>query len=287
MAEYALIDSYLDVVSRRLEYRPDAVDLRDELADHLLESATRAIAAGLDRESAQRSTLDRFGDPNIVAGMLAAVPTKGIDMVHTLGRSAGILALISAALWVIVIFAGPFGLVSYLDTSTSEGEVLWQGIVQAIAVLATGVALVALNLRSSNRMDALTGVVLVAAFMAVLSSFFVPWFFLAWGMYLAAALAISIARLSGDPAAKGIVSALLLVIAPLMLMVGSLVGLQALGLDAAAGDPTSRDIAQAGLVTLLGAGVIALVLAVGFAVMGLRLRGATSVMSVKEPAAFA
>ena len=278
MAEYALIDSYLDVVSRRLEYRPDAVDLRDELADHLLESATRAIAAGLDRESAQRSTLDRFGDPNIVAGMLAAVPTKGIDMVHTLGRSAGILALVSAALWVIVIFA---------DTSTSEGEVLWQGIVQAIAVLATGVALVALNLRSSNRMDALTGVVLVAAFMAFLASFFVPWFFLAWGMYLAAALAISIARLSGDPAAKGIVSALLLVIAPLMLMVGSLVGLQALGLDAAAGDPTSRDIAQAGLVTLLGAGVIALVLAVGFAVMGLRLRGATSVMSAKEPAAFA
>ena len=287
MAEYALIDSYLDVVSRRLEYRPDAVDLRDELADHLLESATRAIAAGLDRESAQRSTLDRFGDPNIVAGMLAAVPTKGIDMVHTLGRSAGILALISAALWVIVIFAGPFGLVSYLDTSTSEGEVLWQGIVQAIAVLATGVSLVALNLRSSNRMDALTGVVLVAAFMAFLASFFVPWFFLAWGMYLAAALAISIARLSGDPAAKGIVSALLLVIAPLMLMVGSLVGLQALGLDAAAGDPTSRDIAQAGLVTFIGAAVIALVLATGLGVMGMRLRAATSVMSVKEPAAFA
>jgi hypothetical protein len=287
MAEYALIDSYLDVVSRRLEYRPDAVDLRDELADHLLESATRAIAAGLDRESAQRSTLDRFGDPNIVAGMLAAVPTKGIDMVHTLGRSAGTLALISAALWIVVIFAGPFGLVSYLDKSTTEGEVPWQSLVQALAVLVTGVALIALNLRSSKRMDALTGVVLVAAFMAFLVSFGVPWLFLAWGLYLAAALAVTIARLSGDPAAKGIVSALLLVIAPLLAVAGSIVGLQALAWDAAAGNPTSLDIQQSGLVTLLGAGVIALVLAVGLAVLGLRMRGATAVMSVQEPTAFA
>lgn len=287
MASYVLIDDYLDVVSLRLQHRTDAADLRDELADHLLESTDRARSRGLDREAAQKSTLDRFGDPHTVAAMLAAVPTKGIDMVQTLGRSAGILCLVSAALWVAVIFVGPFGLVSYLDKSTSEGEVPWQSLVQALAVLVTGVALIALNLRSSNRMDALTGVALVAAFIAFLASFFGPWLFLGWGIYLAAALAITIARLSGDPAVKGIVSALLLVIAPLLAVVGSIVGLQALVWDAAPGDPTNLDIQQSGLITFLGAGSIALVIAVGFIVLGLRLRAATAPMSAQEPAALA
>ncbi len=286
MAEYALIDSYLDVVSRRLEYRPDVVDLRDELADHLLESANRAIAAGLDRESAQRSTLGRFGDPNIVAGMLAAVPTKGIDMVHTLGRSAGMLALVSAALWIVVIFAGSYGLVDYLDRTWSTDEYMWQSIVQTLAVVSTSVTLVALNLRHSHRLDALTGVVLAAAVIASLVSFGFAWAFLLWGTYLAVALAVTVARLRGEPEVRGVVSAALLIVVPVLLVIGSFFGLQTLVSEE--GAPfTSLVERQIDLAMFIGTAVIAVLLATGFALMGLRLRAATSVMSVKEPAAFA
>ena len=135
VASYVLIDSYLDVVAQRLAYRKDAADLRDELADHLLESADKAERSGLDVESAQQSTLDRFGDPQLVAAMLAAVPTKGIDMVHVLSRSAGILAIIAAALWLTLIFFGPFGLVDYLDSTWSTDEYAVQSLVQTLTVV--------------------------------------------------------------------------------------------------------------------------------------------------------
>jgi hypothetical protein len=286
MAEYALIDSYLEVVSRRLEHRSDAVDLRDELADHLLESTDRARARGLDRESAQRSTLDRFGDPHIVAGMLAAVPTKGIDMVHTLGRSAGVLALISAALWIVVIFAGLYGLIDYLDRTWSTDEYMWQSIVQTLAILSTSVTLVAVNLRHSHRLDALTGVVLAAAVVATLVSFGFGWAFLSWGIYLAVALAVTVARLSGEPEVRGIVSAALLIVVPVLLVIGSFFGLQALVSEADA-PLTSLVERQIDLGMFIGTAVIAVLLASGLAVMGLRLRAATALLSVKEPAAFA
>jgi hypothetical protein len=286
MAEYALIDSYLEVVSRRLEHRSDAVDLRDELADHLLESTDRARARGLDRESAQRSTLDRFGDPHIVAGMLAAVPTKGIDMVHTLGRSAGVLALISAALWIVVIFAGLYGLIDYLDRTWSTDEYMWQSIVQTLAILSTSVTLVAANLRHSHRLDALTGVVLAAAVVATLVSFGFGWAFLSWGIYLAVALAVTVARLSGEPEVRGIVSAALLIVVPVLLVIGSFFGLQALVSEADA-PLTSLVERQIDLGMFIGTAVIAVLLASGLAVMGLRLRAATALLSVKEPAAFA
>ena len=285
VASYVLIDSYLDVVAQRLAYRKDAADLRDELADHLLESADKAERSGLDVESAQQSTLDRFGDPQLVAAMLAAVPTKGIDMVHVLSRSAGILAIIAAALWLTLIFFGPFGLVDYLDSTWSTDEYAVQSLVQTLTVVVAGVALIAQNLRVAGRVDALTGVVIGSMILAVFLAFAFAWFFLAWGVYFAAGLAVTVARIGREPASRGIVSVLLLLIAPILLVGGSLFGLQALAFTSQQ-PMTSLAVRQLDLGLLLASGLVCLVLAVGFAVLGLRLRG-TQAVRADQPAALA
>lgn len=201
MASYALIDGYLEIVSHRLAHRDDATDLRDELADHLIESTDRAVGSGVDAESAQRSTLDRFGDPHIVAVALAAVPEKGIDMVQWLGRSAGTLSLVSAVLWIAVIFGGPFGLADYLDSTWSTGEYVAQSVVQALTVLTSGLALLGMNLRSFPRPDALTAVVAVAGLIAFLVSYLFAWAFMGWSMFLAVGFAMVGLRLRAARAA--------------------------------------------------------------------------------------
>jgi len=286
MAEYALIDAYLEVVARRLEHRKDAAELRDELADHLLESTHRARTSGLDPESAQRSTLDRFGDPHIVAAMLAAVPTKGIDMVQALSRAAGILAIIAAVMWVAVIFAGSFGLVSYLDRTWSPQEYLWQSIVQAVAVLITGIAVVAVNLRFTGRVDALTAVVIGAMFLAFFFSFGFAWAFLSWGVYFAAGLAITIARISREPAARGTVAALLIVIVPVLLVIGSFVGLQTI-MDEASQPRSTFDEDRLDLALFIAQGVVCVLVAAGLAILGFRLRKVTAILADRGPAVFA
>jgi len=271
MADYALIDSYLDTVSRRLEYRPDRDDLRDELADHLLEATDRAHRRGMDNDAAQRSTLNRFGDPTVVAAMLAAVPTKGIDMIHNLSRAAGTLALLAAAVWLAAIVGGSFGLFNYLDRTWSTDEYLWQSIVQSVAVLVTAVALIGLNLRSAGRVDALTGVVIAACTIAFALSFGFAWAFMAFGSFLAAALAITIARMAN--AASRSVRALLLVIVPIVLVAASFVGLQ---LAATPGSPlTSLDQSRLDFGMFIGYSAIAILLTIGLGILGLRLRQST------------
>lgn len=283
MAEYPLIERYLDTIAGRLEHRSDAADLRDELADHLLESTLRAHNSGLSAEAAQQSTLDRFGDPNLVATALAAVPTKGIDMVHTLSRSAGILSLIVVALWLAVIFAGPTGLVNYFDRTLSDDEYLWQSSIQAAAVLVTGVALVALNVRVAGRVDALTGVVIGTMLFALVISFLFAWFFVGWGVYLAAGLAITIARMARTSPVSAPVAALLLFVVPILLTFASLAGLQ-LTAGEGTGQLTSLDQSRIELILFIVQGAISALLAAGFAILGVRLRGTTPPVPERETA---
>ena len=63
MAEYALIDGYLDTMRTRVRWRRDVDDLVAEMEDHLYSTVERFEARGTDTQLAQRQTLDRFGDP--------------------------------------------------------------------------------------------------------------------------------------------------------------------------------------------------------------------------------
>ncbi len=66
MAEYALIDGYLDAFRTQVRWRRDVEDLVAEVGDHLYSTVERFEARGTDPRLAQRQTLDRFGDPDLM-----------------------------------------------------------------------------------------------------------------------------------------------------------------------------------------------------------------------------
>ena len=100
MAEYALIDGYLDTMRTRVRWRRDVEDLVAEMEDHLYSTVERFEARGTDTQLAQRQTLDRFGDPDLMADAYASTPTGGIAVPTKFTKTAGLAALAAAALWV-------------------------------------------------------------------------------------------------------------------------------------------------------------------------------------------
>ncbi len=287
MAQYALIDAYLDSLSDRLSHRRDALDLRDEVADHLYQSVEISTAEGIEEESAERMTLDRFGDPHLVAALLAAVPQKGIDMISTLSRAAGPLTLIAALGWVAVIIAGPSGVVAYFDRSWSTDEYLASTLPLGIAVLATGLALIALMVRATARIDAFGGIVIASMSIALVGSVLFAWAYFAWAIYLAVGLAVAIARTDRASETRGIASALLLVVVPTLLVAGSMLSIQGLSPDATVGW-TSLNVAQFELALVGITSAVWALLAAGLAIVGVRLIAAQrAVATGHQPSALA
>jgi hypothetical protein len=60
----------------------------------------RFEATGTDTQLAQRQTLDRFGDPDLMADAFASTPRGGIAVPTKFTKTAGLAALAAAALWV-------------------------------------------------------------------------------------------------------------------------------------------------------------------------------------------
>lgn len=287
MAEYALIDAYLESLGEQLTHRRDALDLRDEIADHLYLSVETSTARGVDVSQAERTTLDRFGEPHLVAALLAAVPQKGIDMISTLSRAAGPLTLIAALAWVAVIIAGPSGFVAYFDRTWSTDEYLFSALPMGLAVLATGIAVIALMVRATGRLDALVGIVIASMVVALALSVLFAWAYFAWAVYLAVGLAVGIARAERTAEARGIASALLVIVVPALLVVGSMLSILGLSPDATVGW-TSLNVAQFELAMLaITSGVWAL-LAAGLAIVGVRLVAAQRTIATgHQPSALA
>ncbi len=131
MARYALIDGYLDTMRTEIRWRRDLDDLVSEMEDHLYSTVERLLASGVEPKAAQRDTLDRFGEPKVLAAVYASNNTGGIAVPTKNTIRAGTFALASAALWITaaaVIFS-------------VGGSEDWQGayLVFSIAVLAAGV----------------------------------------------------------------------------------------------------------------------------------------------------
>lgn len=270
MAQHALIDAYLESLSESLSHRRDALDLRDEVADHLYLSVELSTAEGIDGASAERMTLDRFGDPHLVAALLAAVPQKGIDMISTLSRAAGPLALIAALAWIAVILAGPTGLIALLDRTWSTDEYMVSTVPTGLAVLATGLAVLALMVRATPRIDALAGIVIVSMAIALVLAVLIAWSYLAWAPYLAVGLAVGIARTERARETRGIVSVLLIAVVPPLLVVGSMLSILGLSGEAQAGW-TSLNITQAEFAIFAITSAVWVLLAAGLAIVGVRL----------------
>jgi len=63
------------------------------------------LARGHEPNTAQQATLDRFGDPQLMAVVYASTPTGGIAVPTQFTKGAGLFALVSAGMWLVAMLA--------------------------------------------------------------------------------------------------------------------------------------------------------------------------------------
>lgn len=260
MAEPGLIDEYLGIVEGQLAHRRDVREILDEMADHLLESVEQAQAGGMSRLVAERSALDRFGDPRHTATLLASVPTKGLDMKAVLAAATGAIA---ALVWIAAMATFPQGFSETMVTWTQLGYFFAAGFL-GLAVGLTGANMVIVNVTIAGRLDRLGAITLFAAIVATLFAAVTPWIVVVWGPALAVCLALTIARAGRTPLTAGVVAVTLFAVAPLLLCVVAVGALFYEGSGLTAGE-VARE--RADLVELIAFQVIAAVIVVGLSVL--------------------
>lgn len=100
MARYALIDGYLESMRNEIRRQRDLDDVVAEMKDHLYSTVEHLLVRGVEPEVAQRTTLNRFGDPSTLAAVYASSNNGGISVPTQSTHRAGMYALASAGLWV-------------------------------------------------------------------------------------------------------------------------------------------------------------------------------------------
>ncbi len=210
MAEYVLIDGYLDTMRTRVRWRRDVEDLVAEMEDHLYSTVERFEARGTDSQLAQRKTLDRFGDPDLMADAFASTPRGGIAVPTKFTKTAGLFAIVASALWVVSIAI--FWLDQASDGNGNTGYFIW-----SINVVVAGALTLAATIGLRRRLGGLGGLgiagVIVLGLGVVVS--FITWATMLWmavegvGMLLIALAAWPI-RLAPRPATIAYGSGMLL-----------------------------------------------------------------------------
>jgi hypothetical protein len=216
MAESGLIADYLGIVEARLAHRRDLRELLDEMADHLHESVERAEAAGMARLAAERSALDRFGDPRLTASLLASVPTKGFDMNAVLDRATSVFAVVAILSWIAAMVVYPYGFSETIVTVTDAAGITG-GFLLALAVGLTCTTMILLAIGLGDGFGRLGAISAVAGVVATVFAL-LPWMVVVWAPALAICLAVTLARSAHVPLTRGIVSVLLFGVAPVLLL---------------------------------------------------------------------
>jgi hypothetical protein len=120
------------------------------MEDHLYSTVEGLLASGAEPQAAQRTTLDRFGEPEVLKAVYASTPTGGIAVPTKNTIRAGLFALVAGGLWLL-------GSVTYflmiLTDGTGTLNVNWQVFyaVFSAAILAAGVLTVLSMIGVSKR----------------------------------------------------------------------------------------------------------------------------------------
>jgi hypothetical protein len=268
VAESGLIADYLGIVEARLAHRRDLRELLDEMADHLHESVERAEAAGMARLAAERSALDRFGDPRLTASLLASVPTKGFDMNAVLDRATSVFAVVAILSWIAAMVVYPYGFSETIVTVTDAAGITG-GFLLALAVGLTCTTMILLAIGLGDGFGRLGAISAVAGVVATVFAL-LPWMVVVWAPALAICLAVTLARSAHVPLTRGIVSVLLFGVAPVLLLASGFAVLfyEGSGLFQTAGEAARE---RADLIELVAFQVVAAVIVVGLAVLARRL----------------
>ena len=108
MARYTLIDGYLDTMRTNIRWRRDLDDLVSEMEDHLYTAVESLVSRGIETDAAQRTTLTRFGEPDVLTAVYASTDSGGLAVPTTFTKRAGTFALVSAGFWLAGAFAHLF-----------------------------------------------------------------------------------------------------------------------------------------------------------------------------------
>ncbi|MFC5931465.1 hypothetical protein D6T64_06700 [Cryobacterium melibiosiphilum] len=207
-AEYPLIRRYLLAVDPVIRHRTDAQDLLDELADHLIEAVERLRASGVDSDSAERRSLSRFGDPDLIASLINSVPAKGHAMHTIFSREASFFAFVAAVLWTAAAVSLPFAQ-DNLIASWTQGAYVTAIVLISAAIAASGIVLLSLNVQVTGAFDAVAGIVATLLVLALLAAFLFGWFLFGWLGLLIAATAVTMSRARASAVGVGAPTVLL------------------------------------------------------------------------------
>jgi hypothetical protein len=148
VAHYALIDGYLETMRGEIRWRDDLDELVSEMEDHLYSTVEALLATGIEPKTAQRTTLDRFGEPKVLAAVYASSKTGGIAVPTKNTIRAGTISLVAAGLWLIA--AVTYFLMILRDDDQGNGWQVYYAIFSA-ALLAAGVLTVLTMIGVSRR----------------------------------------------------------------------------------------------------------------------------------------
>ena len=194
MAADSLIDAYVSAFDRRVRSRRDRQDLVDEVADHLHSASERLESLGIDRETAQRRALARFGEPRLVASLLTAVPSRGSIVSLFFARRLGLMLDLATVLWFCAFVTTWFG----LGGADGENWSVWRYLLSeafiTFAVLATTAALVGLNIRAVGSLDRQTITIGVIGLVSAVAAGAVAWMVGIWLPLLAIAVEWTLIR---------------------------------------------------------------------------------------------
>ena len=188
MAGHQLIDAYLDQLTAHVRWRSDSEDVVAEVRDHLHTAVERRHADGADLIAAQQETLERFGQPDLVATALATTNRGGVAVPTHFTRQAGTIAMVAAGLWIFVV-ASWWVLAGWIEDRSGDwgggSQMLFSiGTVALItAVVLTGVTMLALRERNGG-LGALGSTGLVCIGLGALLSP-MSWLYIGWGAPLA------------------------------------------------------------------------------------------------------
>jgi hypothetical protein len=129
VARYALIDGYLDTMRNEMRWRRDLDDVVYEMEDHLYSTVEALVTRGSEPESAQRTTLDRFGEPKVLAAVYASTNNGGLAVPTRTTRRAGTFAFIAAGAWLAA--AGAFA----LETIFADQWQVYYGVFSALILV--------------------------------------------------------------------------------------------------------------------------------------------------------
>lgn len=196
MADYGLIDVYLDELAAAMRWHHDADDIVAETEDHLYCAVERRIGEGADSEAAQRDVLEDFGDPTVVARSFATTRSGRLALPTRTTRDAGVLAYASAASWIAFPAVWHLGgwLYDRLDDGTTAADKVGSNT-QLVVIAVMGFTLLGaagtllatmLCLHARHGGFGIPGMVGIAVTALGAAASLFGWFFIGWGSLLIA-----------------------------------------------------------------------------------------------------